>query len=188
MRKEAQPFDQSCSTINNVDVWVGSDVVMNRAVSGILKTAVLAYALYFIWGAFMAPHAAHTHQYEQADHWYEVFSASCQQQGSRSFWLEGYPMALCARCLGTYTGFFLFGLYWLLKPAFCSRRLFLILLVPGLGEKIPEFLGWPGSNEFRFVAGLWLGGSILVGLALIGQWVDRVWRNDDFKKISGVRP
>lgn len=141
----------------------------------LLKVVLLGYALYFLFGAFMAPHAAHTHQFELADHYYETFSASCQQQASRSFWLEGYPMALCARCLGTYIGFILSGLIWLISPRKFTLKLFLLLLVPGLGEKITEFLGWAGNNEIRFISGIFLGGAILSGLALICRFLWRLW-------------
>lgn len=147
-------------------------------ISRILKLAIMAYACYFLFGAFMAPHAAHTGQFEIADQYYGVFSASCQQQGSRSFWFEGYPMALCARCLGTYLGFLGMGLVWLFKPAKIGKKLFLLLLVPGLGEKVTEYLGWEGSNEFRFVAGVFLGAAILAGLALLCQLVWRLWKKN----------
>ncbi len=33
-----------------------------------------------------------------------LFIYSCHQQPDRSFWLLGYPIALCCRCLGFYLG------------------------------------------------------------------------------------
>lgn len=147
------------------------------------KVALIGYALYFVFGAFMAPHAAHSHQFELADQFYGIFSASCQQQASRSFWLEGYPMALCARCLGNYIGFILAGLVWLVRPKSITTKLFLLLLVPGLGEKIAEYLGWAGTNEARFGAGIFLGGAILSGLALFIQFVWRLWKKYVDEKI-----
>ncbi len=144
----------------------------------------MGYALYFVVGAFVAPHAAHTHQFELADQYYGLFAASCQQQASRSFWLEGYPLALCARCLGNYIGFISLGLLWLIKPQRITPKLFLLLLVPGLGEKIAEYLGWAGSNEARLVAGMFLGGAILSGLALICHFVWRIWNKYEREKIS----
>lgn len=150
--------------------------------SKLLKAAFLAYAFYFVLGAFLTPHFAHTHQYELADHYYEVFSASCQQQASRSFWFEGYPMALCARCLGNYIGFILLGLVWVFKPGKICVRLFLLMLVPGLGEKVLEYLGWEGNNLFRFGAGLCLGGAILTTIALICQFVWRKLKTHELQK------
>lgn len=37
---------------------------------------------------------------------YFVFHLACHQNPNRSFWVCGYPMAVCARCSGIYTGVF----------------------------------------------------------------------------------
>jgi len=38
------------------------------------------------------------------DFWNSIMALSCQQVSTRTFWLFGYPMACCARCLGIYLG------------------------------------------------------------------------------------
>lgn len=91
-------------------------------------------------------------------------------------------MALCARCLGTYIGFFITGLLWVFKPVKMTKKLFSLLLVPGLGEKVMEYLGWEANNEFRFIAGVFLGGAILAGLALLCQLVWRLWKKNESRK------
>lgn len=35
---------------------------------------------------------------------YKIFSAACHQIPGRSFHVEGFPLAVCARCLGLYAG------------------------------------------------------------------------------------
>jgi len=36
-----------------------------------------------------------------------VFASVCHQQPSRSFWMNGAPLAVCERCFGIYAGLFL---------------------------------------------------------------------------------
>jgi hypothetical protein len=36
---------------------------------------------------------------------YETFSHFCHQSPERSFYIAGYPLAVCARCTGLYVGF-----------------------------------------------------------------------------------
>lgn len=48
-------------------------------------------------------------------HWqHTAFSGLCHQDPSRSFWINGDPMAVCSRCFGIYAGF---GAGWLVMPA-----------------------------------------------------------------------
>ena len=50
---------------------------------------------------------------------YETFRPLCHQIAERSFYLEGHPFAVCARCFGLYAGFAAgVGLY----PLFRSLR------------------------------------------------------------------
>lgn len=55
-------------------------------------------------GSLLAPIMASLHQYNISAKLTETYIYSCHQQPDRSFWIFGYPMALCCRCFGFYTG------------------------------------------------------------------------------------
>lgn len=65
---------------------------------------VIIYSLFFIAGGFSAPIFAHFKFFEEADSIYSLFKRSCHQDALRCFWVWGYQMAICARCLGVYIG------------------------------------------------------------------------------------
>ncbi|MGQ9801632.1 MAG: DUF2085 domain-containing protein [Candidatus Saccharicenans sp.] len=57
-------------------------------------------------GIFLAPYL-----HESRPAWsafiYHLFSPVCHQRPERSFFILGQPLAVCSRCLGFYSGFFL---------------------------------------------------------------------------------
>src|ERR1700677_2267881 len=57
----------------------------------------------------------------------DVFSRLCHQDPSRSFMLEGSPVAVCVRCLGIYGGVAAGALLseWLPSPSSVALRCFL---------------------------------------------------------------
>jgi uncharacterized membrane protein len=104
---------------------------------------------------------------------YSCFSTVCHQIPSRSFHLFGFPLAVCARCLGIYAGFLGglvlypfqrgFSLVRLPKPAF-----FWFVSAPIVIDAVANRLGfWTGSNFLRFATGF-IWGSILPFYFLTG--------------------
>ncbi len=67
-------------------------------------SGTLAGVLLWIAAIFFAPYLK-----SQTSEWnrliYAVFSLICHQIPSRCFYVYGYPLAVCARCLGVYFGF-----------------------------------------------------------------------------------
>ena len=104
---------------------------------------------------------------------YSCFSTVCHQIPFRSFHLFGFPLAVCARCLGIYAGFLGGLVLYPFQRGFSSVRLpkpafFLIVSAPIALDAIASRLGfWPGSNIFRFATGF-LWGSILPFYFLTG--------------------
>ena len=97
---------------------------------------------------------------------YAVFSPVCHQIPSRSFHILGQPLAVCARCLGIYSGFlsgvvlypFLRGFLEVSVP---RTRLFILVSLPIGLDTLGNFIGlWSTANEVRFATGL-LWGAIL---------------------------
>jgi uncharacterized membrane protein len=104
---------------------------------------------------------------------YFCFSSVCHQIPGRSFSAFGYPMAVCARCLGIYSGFLAgMGLYPLLrgfsKIQLPKMKIFLAVSLPIVADTAGNLLGlWATTNVLRLATGcLW--GSILPFYFLTG--------------------
>ena len=84
----------------------------------------------------------------------DVFSRLCHQDPSRSFVLEGSPVAVCVRCLGIYWGAALAGV---LRLGRVPRLLGLAMLLNGL-DVGTSMLHWHSNLPLvRFLLGLLLG-------------------------------
>jgi uncharacterized membrane protein len=104
---------------------------------------------------------------------YLAFSPICHQLPDRSFFLCGYPWAVCHRCAGVYWGLFCatFIPFSVLR-SLCSLR---IRRIWALGASTPLALDlalpvlglWQSSAASRFATGL-LFGSMLASLSLPG--------------------
>lgn len=85
---------------------------------------------------------------------------SCHQQPDRSFWLLGYPIALCCRCYGFYLAVIISSIFALLNKLKINFKIFIILLIIcmidiiinyGLGMRINT------GNITRFIIGNIMG-------------------------------
>ncbi len=86
-----------------------------------------AYSLFFVVGSILAPVMAHFQQYELSGNLTGMYMFSCHQQPTRSFWLFGYPIALCSRCLGFYTGVVIFSLLTVFRKIKITLKSFIAL-------------------------------------------------------------
>ena len=93
---------------------------------------------------------------------YAAFTPVCHQIPSRSFFLFGYPLAVCARCLGIYSGFLGgMGLYPLHRGfseiAIPRIRTFILATSPLVIDALGNFSHlWSTPNWLRFLIGfLW---------------------------------
>ena len=98
---------------------------------------------------------------------YRGFSFVCHQRPERSFYLLGAPVAVCARCLGIYTGAAM-GMLWR-----TSRRMALRVLIAAASINAldvgSEFAGLHGNWMIaRFVLGMMLGaaGAMLIASSM----------------------
>ena len=104
---------------------------------------------------------------------YACFSPLCHQVPGRSFELFGFPLAVCARCLGIYVGF-LGGMFlYSIRRGFSGVRLpriffFLAVSTPIVLDTAANVLGlWATPNLVRFFLGF-LWGLILPFYFLTG--------------------
>lgn len=104
---------------------------------------------------------------------YVCFSPVCHQIPARSFFAWGYPLAVCARCLGIYSGFlagmalypFLQGFSTVGLP---KTKVFLVLTAPIAVDTVGNFFRlWATSNILRLGTGF-LWGTILPFYLLTG--------------------
>ena len=90
---------------------------------------------------------------------YIGFSDACHQLDARSFYIDGFKMAVCSRCFGIYLGIF-FGaiLYPILPKKNLHPRLLLIFLFPLALDGGTQLLGLRTSNNsLRLFTGLLFG-------------------------------
>jgi uncharacterized membrane protein len=104
---------------------------------------------------------------------YALFSPTCHQIPNRCFYAFGYPMAVCARCFGIYSGFLAGTLIYPLLKGFSSPslpriRTLVFVSVPIVLDTAANFLGmWTSAGWLRFLTGL-IWGSILPFYFLAG--------------------
>jgi uncharacterized membrane protein len=97
---------------------------------------------------------------------YFCFSTVCHQIPGRSLSAFGYPMAVCARCLGVYIGFLVgMALYPVLrgfsKVRLPKMKIFLTVSLPIVADTAGNLLGlWATANLLRLATGI-LWGTIL---------------------------
>ena len=85
---------------------------------------------------------------------YFFFKPICHQIPERSFFISGFPLAVCHRCLGLYAGFWFGVLLLPVLRSFSRRiearpRIALAFAIPMLIDVV-----WGGSAVTRFATGL----------------------------------
>lgn len=142
---------------------------------------LLIYSLFFIAGGVLAPLAAHYKFFSQADALYVLFHKSCNQDALRCFWILGYQMAICARCLGAYIGTAgVFGFY--LTGGKVNIQIYILSALVGFGEILYEALKFQGTNNYtRLIAGIFLG--VFTGQTMI-HVIDNIGVKKNVQKIS----
>jgi len=94
---------------------------------------------------------------------YHGFSLVCHQLPARSFFIENYPLAVCARCAGLYTGFAMSALVYPLardvrKTVAPSRVWLVAAIMPLAIDWALGFFGfWSNTHVSRFTTGALLG-------------------------------
>lgn len=102
---------------------------------------------------------------------------SCHQQPDRSFWILGYPIALCARCLGVYVGTIISSFLILMNKIKINKKNVIILLsIISIDIFINYGLGIRTHNTgniTRFTIGLIMGILIAYGINKIIEFKRR---------------
>jgi uncharacterized membrane protein len=167
-----------------------SEAAVRRTVIPVFALT-LAGTLAWLSAIFLAPYLK-SRSPAAAAFLYSLFSPVCHQIPGRSFTFDGYPLAVCGRCLGIYTGF-LAGLAIYPFARGFSRislppgSLFLLLSVPIGLDFAGGFLRiWASPIGLRFAVGaLW--GVLLPFYFITGVSELVLWRSSR-KKEPGPSP
>ena len=121
--------------------------------------------LLWMGAIFLAPYLK-----SQSSGWsgflYAIFSPVCHQIPERSFQFCGFPLGVCSRCLGIYTGSLLGMILYPFIKGFGSvsapkTSLFIVVTFPMVIDTLGNFLSiWVTPPWFRFSIGF-IWGSIL---------------------------
>ena len=116
------------------------------------------YSLFFIIGSTFAPVFAHYKQYDISAKLTSLYIYSCHQQPDKSFWIMGYPIALCCRCLGFYIGVSLSSIFYIFHNKKLQFKFFVFILLFVLLDLISNCLiKYYTHNAIRFIVGLMMG-------------------------------
>jgi uncharacterized membrane protein len=128
---------------------------------GLLFFGVVVISLLYASMALLAPVCALLHL-PVAGEVYTMLAKVCHQQPSRTPWLWGYPLGLCYRCVGAYTGAALYGLACWRFGLKLPWQATLALAVVAVGDKV-VWLAFAVDSP----AWLRLGCGILLGMVIM---------------------
>jgi uncharacterized membrane protein len=148
--------------------------------------ALLALTLLILGAVFAAPVLLAHGVIQPAGVIYRTFSFLCHQIPERSFYLEGHPLGVCARCTGIYVGFAAGALSYPLvrsvRKADSPSRLWLVAAcVPIAVDFALGFFGiWENTHFSRFATGAIFGTAcalyVVPGFLEFGQIMQRAGR------------
>ena len=134
------------------------------------------YSLFFVAGSLLAPIMAHFGQYELSSQLTVTFMYSCHQKPDRSFWILGYPVALCCRCLGFYTGVAVSGFMTAFNKLKMPLKLYIILfLLAAIDIALNYLFKISTANIVRFSAGIIMGFLFISTLFYIFEKGEKLW-------------
>lgn len=133
---------------------------------------------------FLAPYSASTGCSETAGIIYMVFKPLCHQRASRSFFIWGHQLAVCARCMGVYSGLAFSGVF--ASALLMARKLkplpvylLIFFLIPIAIDGAVQLLGLREStNIIRLLTG------ILAGFGVVLFLYPRLWNIEKSKTLG----
>lgn len=131
---------------------------MGSVIKKLILIFFFLYSLFFFLGSALAPIFAYFKNYELSSILTSIYMFSCHQQPDRSFWLLGYPMALCARCYGFYFGVILSSILALFDKLKINLTAFIVIfaiciidIILNVAFKINT------GNIIRCITGIFMG-------------------------------
>lgn len=126
------------------------------------------YSAYFFIGSTLAPILAHYKYYDLSAQITSLYIYSCHQQPDRSFWLLGYPVALCCRCYGVYLATMVSSILAIYNKLKINKYTILLLILITIVDLYINYgIGIRAHNTgniTRFIVGIVMGILIIVGI------------------------
>lgn len=126
------------------------------------------YSAYFFICSTLAPIMAHYHYYEFSAKLTSLFMYSCHQQPDRSFWLLGYPVALCCRCYGVYLATMISSILAILEKLKIHKYIICLFVLITLTDICINYgfgiRTYNTGNVTRFVVGIIMGILFTIGI------------------------
>ncbi len=147
--------------LNDATQFAWNDLSKTRPLFVWLALATFACVLLCL--IFLAPLALAHNRFLLAFSIYRGFSLACHQLPARSFFIENYPLAVCARCTGLYVGFAVGSLIYPLvrdvRKTVAPPRVWLVAaLMPLAIDWTLGFFGvWNNTHVSRFATGAFVG-------------------------------
>ena len=147
------------------------------------------YGIYYL-GIFLAPYLYDINTAASVA-LYSIYKLVCHQMPSRSFFIFGHQMAVCARCFGIYTGFLVGMLIYpfvkKLNNFKTPNKWYLIMALMPMGiDGTTQLIGLRESfNELRLITGLIAGFvGVFYILPVFLSSLDEIVKNKILKKIN----
>jgi len=130
----------------------------------ILTVYGFSFGSLLLWmsGIFLAPFLK-SHSQTWGEFIYAVFSPVCHQVSERSFFVFGFPLAVCTRCLGIYAGCLLGMMLYPIIQGFADTatpkiRLFVLITSPIALDTLGNFFSiWKTTPWLRVTIGFTWG-------------------------------
>lgn len=141
------------------------------------------YSAFFFIGSTLAPILAHFKYYDLSAILTSLYVYSCHQEPNRCFWILGYPVALCCRCLGFYIGVFITGFIDIFDKLHIDFKTFIILFLITVIDIIVNYgfgiRHYNTGNTIRFIIGLIMGLLFIVSISHLFEMQWRKESNED---------
>lgn len=156
------------------------------------KPYPLLLALVFLWCLFIVLPPILTSINDVPSSGYNFFSRICHQDASRSLFIFGHPLAVCARCSMIYFGFLIGSIIAGFRhPKYTNFRLwFVVIVFPMVLDIVLDLAGFHHTTMMtRIITGLIFGaGSGLLMTPLLVEGITTLRRvpspSNDLRKIS----
>lgn len=131
---------------------------MRSIIKKLILIFFFLYSLFFFLGSTLAPILAHFKIYKLSAILTSTYMFSCHQQPDRSFWLLGYPIALCARCYGFYFGVILSSILALFNKLKINLTAFMVIfMICIIDIALNVVFKINTSNIIRCITGIFMG-------------------------------